>query len=417
MRRPIRPFGRWLVGAVMATISNAQRAALRRAIAAHPDWPAYRRTHGVDTASLGSARAVDVARHLGLDVDTILGGVAAVTDTVEDATVTYTAPTAPAGLFDNRRPVAPTAPAVGGVDVAALSQTITAAIAGALAGGNSASAEALAALDARVADLESAAPALLVIDREGLPHGAELPPARHPMLESLIRTISARKTNGDRLHVWIAGPAGSGKTTAARQAAEALGLDFVIHGAMNQPHELLGFVAAGAQYIEPGFVRLYRSGGVAVLDEMDASDPNVTLVLNAALDNGSMQIPTGEMIQRHPDFVCIATANTFGHGATASYVGRNKLDGAFLKRFVSLDWSYDEKLETAISGNPAFAARVQRARKAADKAGLKVLITPRDSVHGSALIAAGIDADTAARMTYLSGLSAAQIAQIEGAGA
>ena len=58
-----------------------------------------------------------------------------------------------------------------------------------------------------------------------------------------------------------------------------------------------------------------------------------------------------------------------------------------------------------------------RARKAADKAGLKVLITPRDSVHGSALIAAGIDADTAARMTYLSGLSAAQIAQIEGAGA
>jgi len=87
----------------MTAISNAQRAALRRAIAAHPDWAAYRRTHGVDTASLGSARAVDVARHLGLNVDAILGGAAAV-DTVEDATVTYTAPTAPAGLFDNRRP-------------------------------------------------------------------------------------------------------------------------------------------------------------------------------------------------------------------------------------------------------------------------------------------------------------------------
>ncbi len=53
-------------------ISNAQRAALRRAIASHPDWPAYRRTHGVDTASLGAARAVDVARHLGLDVETLI---------------------------------------------------------------------------------------------------------------------------------------------------------------------------------------------------------------------------------------------------------------------------------------------------------------------------------------------------------
>ena len=413
MRRPIRPSGPWLVGVVMTVISNAQRAALRRAIASHPDWPAYRRTHGVDTSSLGSARAVDVARHLGLDIETIIGGDAAAT--VEDATVTYTAPIPPAGLFDNRRPVATATPApvTGGVDVAALSQTITAAIAGALAGANGASAEALAALDARVSDLEAAAPALLVIDRDGLPHGAELPPSRHPMLESLIRAVSARKPDGHRLHVWIAGPAGSGKTTAARQAAEALGLEFAAHGAMGMAHELIGFVDAGGRYHEPAFVRLYRNGGVCLLDEMDASDANVTLVLNAALDNGQFQIPTGEMIQRHPDFACIATGNTFGAGATAEYVGRNKLDGAFLKRFVAMEWPYDEKLETAICGNPDFAARVQRARKAAAKAGLKVLITPRDSVHGAALIAAGFDADTAARMTYLTGLSAAQIAQVE----
>jgi hypothetical protein len=398
----------------MTAISNAQRAALRRAIASHADWPAYRRTHGVDTASLGSARAVDVARHLGLNVEAIIGAEAAAT--VEDATVTYTAPTAPAGLFDNRRPVATAAPApaTGGVDVAALSQTITAAIAGALAGSNGASAEALAALDARVSDLEAAAPALLVIDRDGKPHGAELPPSRHPLLAELIRAVSARKaTDGGRLHVWIAGPAGSGKTTAARQAAEALGLEFAAHGAMGMAHELIGFVDAGGAYHEPAFVRLYRNGGLCLLDEMDASDANVTLVMNGALDNGHMQIPTGEMVARHPDFACIATGNTFGAGATAEYVGRNKLDGAFLKRFVAMEWPYDEKLETAICGNPDFAARVQRARKAAAKAGLKVLITPRDSVHGAALIAAGFDADTAARMTYLTGLSAAQVAQVE----
>jgi hypothetical protein len=396
-------------------VSNAQRAALRRAIAAHPDWAAYRRTHGVDTASLGSARAVDVARHLGLNVDAILGGAAAATDTVEDATVTYTAPTAPAGLFDNRRPVTAAAPAptAGGVDAAALAQTITAAIAGALAGAGAGTADAVAALEARVSDLEAAAPSLLVVDRDGKPLGAELPPTRHPMLADLISIVTARKPSGQRLNAWIAGPAGSGKTTAARQAAEALGLSFAAMGAMMQPHELLGFVDAAGTYHETPFTRFYRDGGLCLLDEVDSSDANLTTTLNGPLDNGAMTLPTGETIARHADFVCIGAGNTWGHGATAEYIGRNKLDGAFLDRWVRLDWAYDDKLEAASCGNPDWAARVQRARAAAAKAGLKILITPRASVHGAALIRAGMTPDRAAQLTYLAGLNDAQRKQVE----
>lgn len=393
------------------SISNAERAALRRAISAHPDWAAYRRLHGVDTASLGATRAVDVARHLGIDVDAIIGGAAA---TTEGNTMTH-APVAPAGLFTGARPVAPAAAAsAGGVDAAALAQTITAAIAGALAGAGAGTAEAVAALDARVTDLEQAAPRLLVVDAEGIALGDELPPQRHPMLETLVRAVSARKPDGSRLNVWLAGPAGSGKTTGARMAAQALGLEYAAHGAMGMVHELLGFVDAGGRYHETAFARLYRTGGVCLLDEVDASDPNVTLALNGALDNGAALLPTGEMVQRHPDFVCIAAANTWGNGATAEYVGRNRLDGAFLQRFVALAWNYDEALETAICGNPDWARRVQKARAAASKAGLKVIISPRASVHGAALLRAGLDADTAARMTYLSGLTDAQVAQIEG---
>lgn len=399
------------------SITNAQRAALRRAISAHPDWPAYRRLHGVDTASLGAARAVEVARHLGLDVAAVIGGAAPSTPTNEDTPVNaIPAPVAPAGLFGGASRPAAAPVAVGGVDVAALSQTITAAIAGALAGAGSASAEALAALDARVTELESAAPALLVVDANGDACGAELPASRHPMLETLIRAVSARKPDGSRLNVWLAGPAGSGKTTGARMAAEALGLAYAAHGAMGMVHELTGFVDAGGRYHETAFTRLYRTGGLVLLDEVDASDPNVTLALNGALDNGAMQLPTGEMVARHPDFVCVAAANTWGAGATADYVGRNRLDGAFLQRFVMLAWDYDEALETAICGNPDWSRRVQRARAAARKAGLKVIISPRASVHGAALIRAGLDADAAARMTYLAGLSDAQVAQIEGAG-
>jgi hypothetical protein len=400
----------------MTAISNAQRAALRRAIAAHPDWAAYRRTHGVDTASLGSSRALDVARHLGLDVGTILGGAAAATDTVEDATVTYTAPTAPAGLFDNRRPVTAAAPAApaGGVDAAALAQTITAAIAGALAGAGAGTADAVAALEARVTDLEAAAPALLVVDRDGQRLGAELPPTRHPQLEMLVRMVSARKPDGARLNIWLAGPAGSGKTSAARMAAQALGLQFAAMGSMSQPHELVGFVDAAGRYHETPFTRFYRDGGLCLLDEVDGSDANVTLALNGALDNGFITLPTGETLARHADFACVAAANTWGSGgATVDYIGRNKLDGAFLDRFVRLAWRYDEKLETAICGNPDWAARVQKARAAAAKAGLKVIISPRASVYGASLIAAGLTADEAADATYLNGLNDAQRKQIE----
>jgi hypothetical protein len=408
----------------MTALTNAQRAAVRRLIASSPDWPAYRRLHGVDTSSLGSARAVDVARELGLDLTSILAGE---TGTTTESTA-MPAPTAPAGLFGPvgrsglfaRDAAAPaltvdTAAAAGTAaagDVGAALATLAAAFGGA---GNMQ--PALDAISGRLDALESAAPRLLVVDAAGTALGADLPPSRHPMLETLIRTVSARKPDGSRLNVWLAGPAGSGKTTAARMTAEALGLAFGPMGAMAQAHELVGFVDAGGRYHDTPFTRLYRDGGVCLLDEVDSSDAAVTLALNGPLDNGLMTLPTGETIARHADFVCIGAGNTYGSGATAEYIGRNKLDGAFLDRFVSLAWGYDEALETALTGNEAWSRRVQKARRAAAKFGLKILITPRASINGAALLRAGLDEETVAGMTYLRGLNAAQIDQLMGGAA
>jgi hypothetical protein len=81
---------------------------------------------------------------------------------------------------------------------------------------------------------------------------------------------------------------------------------------------------------------------------------------------------------------------------------------------VGLDWTYDEALESALAGNAVWSGRVQSARRRAAAAGLKVLITPRASIRGAALIRQGLDADAVARMTYLRGLTAAQICQVEG---
>lgn len=230
----------------------------------------------------------------------------------------------------------------------------------------------------------------------------------HKSLDLLIRCLSAR------LHVWLAGPSGSGKTHAAEQAAQALGLSFELQGAMTMAHELVGFVDAAGRYHETPFVRAYSDGGLILLDEIDAGSNEALLALNAALANGVMSLPTGEVVRAHADFRCIGAANTYGSGATHDYVGRTRIDAAFLQRFgAAIQWDYDEKLETAMSGNPEWSKRVQRVRKRAVKAGLKILVTPRASIAGARLIAAGMSEDEAAKLTYLRGLTPDQVMILE----
>jgi hypothetical protein len=60
-----------------------------------------------------------------------------------------------------------------------------------------------------------------------------------------------------------------------------------------------------------------------------------------------------------------------------------------------------------------WAKRVQKARRAAKKAGIKVIICPRISIGGAALINAGMDADKAAKLTYLANLTPEQRQIIE----
>lgn len=231
----------------------------------------------------------------------------------------------------------------------------------------------------------------------------------HYALPTLIKAL------GCGLHVWLAGPSGSGKTHGAEQAAKALGLTFRLQGAMTMAHELTGFVDAGGKYHETPFVTSFRNGGLILLDELDAGSNEALLALNAALANGLMCLPSGEIIRAHADFKCIGAANTFGAGATAEYVGRTRIDAAFLQRFgARISWDYDENLETAMSGDRAWSKRVQAARAKARTNGLKVLITPRASQAGARLIAAGYSHDEAAVLTYLADLSPAQRSQIGG---
>lgn len=237
---------------------------------------------------------------------------------------------------------------------------------------------------------------------------------QHPKFKTLLVACAARRSGGKPLNILISGPAASGKTYACEMAAEALGLPFYFHSSVTATFEVMGWRDAAGKYHRTHFRDAFENGGVCLLDEVDSYDPNATMALNAPLENGICAFPDA-IVQRHPDCIIIATANTWGLGATSDYVGRNKLDGAFRDRFhVRLGWDYDVALEFAISGNDAWVRRVQSARARARAAGLKVLITPRASQAGAALIAQGLSADEAAELTYLADLSKDQRKQVEG---
>ena len=237
----------------------------------------------------------------------------------------------------------------------------------------------------------------------------------HPQLAELLVILTARDPlSGRYQQPYIVGPTASGKTHACEQAAEALQTPFYLHGAMAMSHELMGFVDAGGTYHRTPFRDAFELGGLCLLDELDSWDAAVTLALNAALANGVAAFPDG-MVRRSPDCRIAGAANTWGSGATAEYVGRTRLDAAFLSRFpVRVAWERDAGIETAMSGgNESWAKRVRAARERAKAAGLKIMIDPRHTAAGAALISAGITEKRAAELTYLAGLSPDQVRMVE----
>lgn len=243
------------------------------------------------------------------------------------------------------------------------------------------------------------------IKREGAPLPENLG-LQHKQFPELLRLIGARKPNGDRLSIWIWGPAGSGKTRAAREAAKALNLPFYIHGAAMSEHKYVGFIDAAGRTHDTGFRAAWTGGGVCLFDEADASSVEAFLAINAGLAGDYMDFP-GEAapVKRHADCVLIVCANTQGHGADRQYSGRMKQDGATLDRFVRLHWEIDETLERKLlPGFGDWVSRVQTVRAKAKARNLEVIISPRASENGAALIAAGFSPEQAADMTYLSGL-------------
>lgn len=223
----------------------------------------------------------------------------------------------------------------------------------------------------------------------------------HRMLPTVVTAMCAG------VHPFLVGPAGSGKTTLAEQAALVLDIPFHFASRVTSEYKLLGFTDANGKAVRTSFREAFEHGGVFLFDEVDASDADAVTSFNAALSNGYCDFPDGT-VQAHENFYAIAAGNTYGRGADRQYVGRNQLDAATLDRFAIFDVDYDEALEVELCGNRAWARRVQAIRAAVLGQQVRHIVSPRASISGAKLLATGMDVDAVEEAVVWKGMAQAE---------
>ena len=217
----------------------------------------------------------------------------------------------------------------------------------------------------------------------------------HAKLEETVRKLRAG------LNCMLVGPAGSGKTTLAEQAAKSLGLRFafISCSAGMSEGQLTGRllpVGAGGKfvYVSAEFVEVYENGGLFLLDEIDAADPNVLIVMNAAIAGAKLALPNRPekpYAEKHADCYLICAANTFGSGADAVYVGRNQLDGATLSRFACgvIPVDYDRELEGLLCNSTPLKTIVWKLRDLCQQRKFRRVVGTRELLAGQKMLNAG----------------------------
>ena len=228
-----------------------------------------------------------------------------------------------------------------------------------------------------------------------------------------------------RRNILLVGPAGCGKTHLAHQVATVLNLPFahVSCSAGMSEGQLLGRQlptgkGGSFKYHRPPFVKCYEEGGVFLFDEIDAADSNTLLVVNSALANGHLSTPNRTdrpTAEKHPDFVCVAAANTYGTGADRQYVGRNQLDESTLDRFrigqVELD--YDSEVEAALCPDDGLRERLRGYRNRIHNARLRRIVSTRFLRDAYVMKQAG-DTDEDIDRSLMAGWGPDEVAKVKG---
>lgn len=151
-------------------------------------------------------------------------------------------------------------------------------------------------------------------------------------------------------NVYLYGPAGSGKNVLCEELAKALNVPFYYQNTILTKFDISGYKNAGGEFEETEFYKAWTNGGLFMLDEVDNSQAEALIALNAALANGYYTFPNVGKVKAHKNFYCIAAGNTNGQGATGEYCGRYKMDESSRDRFFFVKIDYNKDIEKSIVG-------------------------------------------------------------------
>ena len=164
-----------------------------------------------------------------------------------------------------------------------------------------------------------------------------------PQFEFILSLVASGE------NIYLYGPAGSGKNTICAQVAKALKLDFYYQNTLVTKFDISGYKNAQGEFEETAAYKAMKNGGLLMLDELDNSQAEAIIALNAALANGYYTFGNGEQVKLHNNFRCMAAGNTNGQGATEEYCGRFAMDESSRDRFAFIHIDYNCDVEKTLS--------------------------------------------------------------------
>ena len=227
---------------------------------------------------------------------------------------------------------------------------------------------------------------------------------QHYKIDDVIRAMTCAERNSK--NIMLSGPVGSSKTTLCSQIADKLGLDFYPYSLCQQTtmSSLIGFIDAGGNYRTSALRQAYENGGLILLDEMDAANPNVLSIINNMLSNEQFYFPDG-LIEKHKDFKCICAMNSNGRGSEIIYTKSQRLDASTLDRFIFIKIDIDSELEKELTNNNDWYNRVLKFREVIKSVcNDDMVIGMRAMLDGADLLDAGFSQSEVEEMVIYKGI-------------